>query len=111
MTFKCDYHGKKHDDFEWRTFTLDGKLVNYCRTGINPVSNDPFAVADFSRKGKRLAHWQDIRNRITTHEGEVLKGAAGAKYIQKYGKKYLGVEPRPINRNSPDVLRELAKTR
>ncbi len=34
-------------------------------------------------------HLRDIRSRVVTHEGEVLTGDKGRKYMDKYAKTYL----------------------
>lgn len=64
-----------------------------------------------SKVDQRKAHWDEIRSRVTTHEGEFLSGSKGQAYQQKYGKKYLGIEARPANYNTPEYQRELAKTK
>ena len=72
-------------------------------------SNTPTIITS-SKQDKRVAHWQDIKNRVTTHEGEFLTGDRGRKYQDKYGKKYLGISDR-TNFNAPQYQRELAKTK
>ena len=64
-----------------------------------------------SKTEQRKAHWDEIRSRVTTHEGEFLSGKKGSAYQTKYGKKYLGIEARPANYNAPEYQRELAKTK
>lgn len=47
-----------------------------------------FIIKD--RKTQRAQHWNDIRSRVRTHEGELLTGDAGKRYSEKYSEKYLG---------------------
>lgn len=67
----------------------------------------------FINKGKkeqRAAYWNDIRKRVTTHEGQILTGKKGESYQKKYGKKYLGRDigsARPI---SADRVEQFEKT-
>ena len=35
-------------------------------------------------------HLRDIRSRVMTHEGEVLRGSAGETYQKKYAATYKG---------------------
>ncbi len=42
------------------------------------------------KTGQRAAHWNDIRSRVRTHEGELLDGSKGRDYQQRWAKKYLG---------------------
>lgn len=63
-----------------------------------------------SKKDKRIAHWEDIQNRITTHEGEFLSGKQGEEYRKKWSEKMLGKDlNRPLNVNSAEAQKELAK--
>jgi len=112
MKFKCDYHGKKHDDTNWRTyFPSGGKLYTICSEGMNPPS--PSSVGPtlgVSATGKRLSHWGDIKSRVTTHEGEMLTGAKGRDYQKKYSKQYLGKDmSAPSQFNTQAHLQELSK--
>ena len=59
------------------------------------------------KREQRAAHWQEIKSRVTTHEGELLSGQKGREYARKYSKKYLGrdlsergfrVEPSEVER-------------
>ena len=59
------------------------------------------------KREQRAAHWQEIKSRVTTHEGELLSGKKGRDYARKYSKKYLGrdlsergfrVEPSEVER-------------
>lgn len=43
-----------------------------------------------SKKDQRVSHWEEIRSRVTTHEGEFLSGKAGREYTSKWSKKMLG---------------------
>ena len=64
-----------------------------------------------SKKEQRIAHWEEIRSRVTTHEGEILAGQKGKDYQKKYSKQYLGKElGQPINYNQVSYLQELEKT-
>lgn len=64
-----------------------------------------------SKIEKRVLHWQDITHRVTTHEGEFLRGEKGKRYQEKYGKKYLGKDlSRPVNFDKSEYQRELEKT-
>lgn len=63
-----------------------------------------------SKDEKRKLHWQDITQRVTTHEGEFLHGNKGKDYQQKYSEKYLGKDlTKPVNFDKPEYERELAK--
>lgn len=42
------------------------------------------------KRDQRAAHWDEIKSRVTTHEGEILSGKKGRDYMAKYSKKYLG---------------------
>ena len=64
------------------------------------------------KKEQRLAHWQDIAHRVTTHEGELLTGEKGRRYQEKYSERYLGKNlAKPLNYNQVSYLQELAKTK
>ena len=39
---------------------------------------------------RRASHWNEIRTRVRTHEGELLSGSKGREYQQKWAKQYLG---------------------
>ena len=65
----------------------------------------------YSKKDSRINHWKEIQSRVTTHEGEPLSGLKGRSYLEKYGKKYLGMENRSTNFNKPEYQKELAKTK
>lgn len=65
-----------------------------------------------SKRDLRLAHWQDIASRVTTHEGEVLSGEKGRDYQKKYSRKYLGKDlGKPVDYNQVSYLKELDKTK
>lgn len=72
---------------------------------------DLFIGIGKSKKEKRMLHWDEIRSRVKTHEGELLSGRKGKEYIQKYGRQYLGMDTRPANYSAPQYQRELAKTK
>lgn len=61
------------------------------------------------KKEQRAAHWNEIRNRVKTHEGELLSGSKGREYQEKWAKKYLGKDLRtkPI---SPDRVDQFERT-
>lgn len=42
---------------------------------------------------QRASHWNDIRSRVITHEGEALSGKKGKEYQEKFGERYLGMKP------------------
>jgi len=58
-----------------------------------------------SGNDKRASHWNEIRSRVKTHEGEFLTGRKGLEYQRKWGRKYLGrdLNTRPVS--SSDVER------
>lgn len=64
-----------------------------------------------SKVDQRKSHWNEIRSRVTTHEGEFLHGKKGREYISKYGQKYLGINPSPANYDRPEYQKELSKTK
>lgn len=65
-----------------------------------------------SKKGQRVAYWNEIKSRVTTHEGELLSGEKGREYQKKYSKRYLGRDlSRPVNYNKVSYLQELEKTK
>ena len=42
---------------------------------------------DYQIRGKdasRATHWNEIRSRVTTHEGETLSGKAGQDYLNLF---------------------------
>lgn len=80
------------------------------KSRMEQVSFDDSLVVGLSSRDKRIAHWKKIKSRVTTHEGEMLTGQRGESYINKYGKQYLGVEPR-TNFDAPQYQRELDKKR
>lgn len=43
-----------------------------------------------SKRDQRALHWNEIKSRVKTHEGELLSGNKGRDYQQKWSKKYLG---------------------
>ena len=61
-------------------------------------------------KQRRASHWNEIRKRITTHEGEVLSGRRGDAYQQKYGKKYLGTDLSRYKPVTEDQVKKYEKT-
>jgi hypothetical protein len=61
-----------------------------------------------SKKDQRVAYWQTIKSRVTTHEGEMLSGKKGQDYQKKYSKKHLGRDlSRPVDFNRPEYQKEL----
>ncbi len=65
-----------------------------------------------SKQDMRKLHWQEIAKRVTTHEGELIKGAEGQKYKEKYSNQYLGKDlSKPLDFNRADYQKELAKTK
>ena len=65
-----------------------------------------------SKKDKRIAHWKEIKSRVTTHEGEALSGREGRKYQEEWSHKYLKRNmTRPTDFNSPEYQKELSKNR
>ena len=64
-----------------------------------------------SKKEQRMAYWNEIKSRVTTHEGEMLSGQKGRDYQKKYSVKYLGKDlSKPINYNEVSYMQELEKT-
>ena len=60
----------------------------------------------------RKLHWQEIKSRVTTHEGEPLSGKKGEEYKQKWSKQYLGRDlSRPADFRGVEYQKELSKTR
>ena len=108
---KCVYHRKEHDDFHWKGFFNEKKkLVYICSEGMDPPARPSGILLGTSKTDKRLAHWEDIKSRVTTHEGEFLTGLKGREYQQKYSKQMLGRDlSAPPQFNSADHLRELSK--
>lgn len=112
MVEYCNFCEVKHDDYQWRFRIENGEPIHLCRKAFDSIPDIPTGVpVDLSKKGKRLAHWKEITTRITTHEGELLSGSRGREYTQKFGQKYLGINPRPVNFDSPSFQKELAKTK
>ena len=65
-----------------------------------------------SKVEKRKLHWQEIKSRVTTHEGESLSGKKGREYQQKYSKKYLGTDlSRPPDFRGVEYQKELSRTK
>ena len=62
-----------------------------------------------SKKDRRMAHWREIKSRITTHEGEFVSGSKGESYQQKYGEKYLGIKWKPTDFSKAEYQKELKK--
>ena len=63
-----------------------------------------------SKKDNRVLHWQEIKSRTTTHEGEFVHGNKGRDYQKKWSKKYIGTDlSRPANFDKPEYQKELAK--
>lgn len=75
------------------------------------ISYTEEAVAiGMGKKEKRMAHWDEIRSRVTTHEGEFLSGKAGREYQKKWSKQMLGTDlSRPANYSHPSYQKELNK--
>lgn len=64
------------------------------------------------KRDQRIAYWNEIKSRVTTHEGELLSGSKGKEYQKKYSKKYLGKDmSKPVDYNQVSYLQELAKTK
>lgn len=63
-----------------------------------------------SKAKKRVAHWNHIRKKVRTHEGELLIGEKGRKYQQKYGKKYLGRDVGAKRQMTEDDVRQYERT-
>ena len=65
-----------------------------------------------SKQEQRKLHWSDIKNRVTTHEGEFLHGKKGRKYQSKWSKSYLGKDMSgQTNFDAPQYQKELEKGR
>lgn len=59
----------------------------------------------------RASHWNDIRTRVRTHEGELLSGKAGERYQARYAKQYLGKDLGTARRySSQDVEKHEKRT-
>ena len=59
---------------------------------------------------QRRKHWEMIRTRVKTHEGEFLHGEKGRDYQVKYSRKYLGKDlSSPIKVEGEAYERELRK--
>lgn len=111
MLMNCSYHKKEHEDYQWRS----NSYGTFCREAIDvfthPVDDSPFLLGG-DKKSNRVKHWEEIKSRIKTHDGEMLTGKAGREYQQKYSKRYLGRDlSQPTNFNTPEYQKELAKTR
>ena len=52
-----------------------------------------------SKKEQRLNHWNEIKKRVISHEGELFSGEKGEKYQKKYSRQYLGkdLNTKPID--------------
>ena len=108
----CDFCYIEHDDYQWKVRIQDEKLITLCRQAFSSLPVSPAGSSmDLSKRGKRLTHFKEITTRVRTHEGELLSGVKGQKYQQRYGEKYLGISPRPVNFDSTPFQKELAKTR
>lgn len=60
----------------------------------------------------RKLHWQEIKARVKTHEGESLFGNKGRQYQQKWSKKYLGRDlSKPVNFDKTEYQKELSRTK
>lgn len=109
MIFHCSYHKNEHEDYEWRS----NKYGTFCRESLIEIErpgDEPFSIGG-GKKEQRLAHWQDIKSRVKTHEGQFLTGEAGREYQQKFSSKYLGKDlGQKTNFNAPEYQKELAKT-
>jgi hypothetical protein len=121
MKIFCFSHKEEHDDYSWRTISVPikrgknkGKTRTewICSSGSYETKKDPIAFnIGVSKKDARMAHWRDIKNRVTTHEGEALKGVKGADYNRKYSRQYLGKDlSRPTDFSQAQYQKELAKT-
>lgn len=63
-----------------------------------------------SKKEQRVMHWQEIKTRVTTHEGETLRGQKGKDYKERYSKQYLGSDlSKPTDFSRPEYQKELNK--
>lgn len=121
MKIFCYAHREEHDDYSWRTISVPitrGKNKGKTRTEwicssgtyVTKQAPESFHIG-VSKRDKRLGHWKKIKERVTTHEGEILNGRAGEQYKQKYSRQYLGVDlSRPTDFSKPEYQRELAKT-
>ena len=113
MTDYCDFHEKEHESWSWRTWTQEGKLISFCRDGLDEASASYEGAGFFigtGHKDARLNYWKEIKSRVTTHEGELLSGNKGREYQQKYSKQYLGKDmSQPVNFNKPEYQKELNK--
>ena len=113
MTTFCIFHKKEPDQYEWRSCGSGGWI---CRDGLQeaeaaiPTPSVSFNIG-VSKKDARIAHWRDIQSRVTTHDGQFLKGKSGRDYQKKYSKKMLGKDlSQPTNYNTPSFQKELTKT-
>ena len=97
----------RHKYDRWTSRYENGKIRSYCHREkpIAVIGKDGLVL---TREQRRINHWGEIKSRITTHEGEVLHGTKGRNYQQKWGQKYLGIQPN-FNFNQSEYQRELAK--
>lgn len=58
------------------------------------------------KQGSRTLHWREIKNRVRTHEGELLTGRQAKHYQEKYSKKYLG---RDLSNSRPIDVRDVER--
>lgn len=64
-----------------------------------------------SKKERRAQHWNEIRGRVTTHEGEFLSGNKGREYQKKWAKKYLGKDLSRQKEITSDRIDQYEKTK
>ena len=63
------------------------------------------------QNGQRAHHWNDIRTRVRTHEGELLSGKAGERYQARYAKQYLGKDLGVAKRYSAQDVEQHEKSK
>lgn len=88
----------------------NGEIVKFCDDCWRGEPSEEAIVILKDKTAQRADYWNDIRTRVTTHEGEILHGRRGESYQKRYAKKYLGRDignTRPI---SADRVREFEKT-
>lgn len=78
---------KRTDYWESHSFIQDDEIILLCR---DCYRGDTPSVVAVTKEDARAAHWNDIKTRVKTHEGELLIGKAGIQYQQRFSQKYLG---------------------
>lgn len=116
MKAYCSFHKNEHEDSRWKSVWKQnkkmGKVIYFCQSawGERPETSEALVVAP-TKTDRRLAHWKEIKSRVTTHEGEMLNGVEGISYQKKWSKQYLGRDmSRPVNFDRPEYQKELHKT-